>query len=104
MKKAGTLFLTKDKLPLGITLGLLAPLLIFVLLYYIRFSGYAFDEFVRAFLAERQLITFVGAWCLVGNIALFTFYINTNKHKTALGIFAVTVVYGIGVLLMKALA
>jgi hypothetical protein len=37
----------------------------------------------------------------VGNIALFTYYINTTRDKTAKGIFAVTLIYGIGVLLLK---
>jgi hypothetical protein len=42
-------------------------------------------------------------WCLVSNIALFTYYVNTQKDKTAKGIFAVTLLYGIGILLVKVL-
>ena len=60
-----------------------------------------FDEFIRVFFRENRFITFFGVWCLVGNIALFTYYINTARDKTAKGIFAVTLVYGIGVLLLK---
>lgn len=103
MKKTGTFFLIKDNLKLGIVLGLIAPLFVFVIVYLLRFSGYSFDEFVRVFLNEKKLITFWGVWCLVGNIALFTYYINTAKDKTAKGIFAITVVYGIGILLLKLL-
>lgn len=84
-------------------LGLLAPLLIFVALYYYRFSGYDLGEFMPLFLHEKQLITFFGAWCLVGNIALFTFYVNAEKDQTAKGIFVVTLVYGLGILLLKAI-
>ncbi|MDB5252108.1 MAG: hypothetical protein JWP27_1277 [Flaviaesturariibacter sp.] len=97
------MFLKNDKLPLGLALGIIVPMLIFVVLYEYRFSGYAFTEFTNVFFREKQLITFFGVWCLVGNIALFTFYINTGRDRTALGIFAVTVIYGIGVLLLKAL-
>lgn len=86
---------------LGLILGFIAPLIVFLIVYFIRFSGYAFDEFLRVFMNEKKLITFWGVWCLVGNIALFTYYINTAKDKTAKGIFAITVVYGIGILLMK---
>lgn len=103
MKKTGTFFLTKDNLKLGLLLGFLAPLLVFLIVYFIRFSGYTFNEFVRVFLNEKKLITFWGVWCLVGNIALFTYYINTSKDQTAKGIFAITVVYGIGILLLKLL-
>lgn len=103
MKKTGTFFLIRDNLKLGIVLGFFAPLIVFLIVYFLRFSGYTFDEFIRVFLNEKKLITFWGVWCLVGNIALFTYYINTAKDKTAKGIFAITVVYGIGILLLKLL-
>jgi hypothetical protein len=101
LKKTGTFFLIRDSLNLGLILGFATPLLIFISIYFVRFSGYAFDEFLRTFLGENRLITFFGAWCLVGNIALFTYYINTNRDKTARGIFIMSVVYGILVLLLK---
>ena len=101
MKKTGTFFLTRDNFRLGLILGFLAPLLIFIGLYFARFSDYNFDEFLRTFLSENRLITFFGAWCLVGNIALFTYYINTARDRTARGIFILSVVYGILVLLLK---
>ncbi|HYC29376.1 MAG TPA: hypothetical protein VEB42_11175 [Chitinophagaceae bacterium] len=101
MKKTGTFFLIKDNLKLGLLLGLIAPLIVFVIVYYSRFYGYEFGEFVDLFMREKQIITFWGVWCLVGNIALFTYYINTRKDKTAKGIFAITLLYGIGILLIK---
>lgn len=103
MKKTGTFFLTKDNLPLGIVLGLVMPMIVFVIVYFFRFSGYTFDEYLNLFMREKQLITFWGVWCLVGNIALFTYYINTHKDRTAKGIFTITLIYGIGILLLKLL-
>ena len=103
MKKTGTFFLTKDSLQLGLILGFVAPLFVFLFVYFFKFSGYTLDAFVRVFFNEKKIITFWGVWCLVGNIALFTYYINTSKDQTAKGIFAVTVVYGIGILLLKLL-
>ena len=103
MKKTGTFFLIRDNLKLGLILGLFAPLIVFIIVYLFKFSGYTFDAFIRVFLNEKKLITFWGVWCLVGNIALFTYYINTSKDQTAKGIFAVTVLYGIGILLLKLL-
>lgn len=101
MKKTGTFFLIRDNFNLGLMLGFLTPLLIFTGIYLARFSGYPFDEFLHTFFSENRLITFFGAWCLVGNIALFTYYINTGRDKTAKGIFILSVVYGILVLLLK---
>ena len=101
MKKTVTFFLTRDNLKLGLLLGLITPLIVFVIVYYLRFTGYEFGEFIDLFFRQKQIITFWGVWCLVGNIALFTYYINTQKDRTAKGIFAVTLLYGIGILLMK---
>ena len=101
MKKTGTFFLTRDNLKLGLLLGLITPLIVFVIVYYVRFTGYEFGEFIDLFFRQKQIITFWGVWCLVGNIALFTYYINTQNDRTAKGIFAVTLLYGIGILLMK---
>jgi hypothetical protein len=91
----------KDNLQLGLLLGFITPILVFIALYYLRFSYYDFTEFMETFGKENRLITFFGAWCLVANIALFTLYINTNKDRTAKGVFIVTCVYGVLILLMK---
>lgn len=101
MKKSGTFFLKRDELPLGLILGFITPILVLVLIYFIKFSYYDFGDFIKTFFRENRLITFFGVWCLVGNIALFTFYINSNRYRTAKGVFAVTLIYGIGILLLK---
>lgn len=86
---------------MGLLLGLITPFIVLVIIYFVRFNYYSFDEFISSFFDQKQLITFWGVWCLVGNIALFTYYINTNKDRTAKGIFGMTLVYGIGILLLK---
>ncbi|MFL5808267.1 MAG: hypothetical protein ACJ749_02025 [Flavisolibacter sp.] len=101
MKKSGTFLLARDDLKLGLLLGLITPLVVFVIVYFLKFSAWGFNEYLQRFFSEKSLITFWGVWCLVGNIALFTYYINTNKDRTAKGIFAVTLIYGIGILLLK---
>jgi hypothetical protein len=39
--------------------------------------------------------------CLVLNIALFTYYINTHRDQTAKGIFTITLLYAIASLAVK---
>jgi hypothetical protein len=68
-----------------------------------RFGSYGLVDFFETFLQESRLITFFSAWCLVANIGLFTIYINTNRYRTARGIFFVTIGYGLGFLLLKTL-
>jgi len=40
---------------------------------------------------------------LLANAVLFTIYINTHRDNTAKGIFLTTVIYGIGILVLKIL-
>jgi hypothetical protein len=101
LKKTGTFFLKKDNLQIGLLLGLISPVFVLIIIYLLKFTEYDFNDFMRTFFRENRLITFFGVWCLVGNIALFTYYINTSKDKTAKGIFAITLVYGIGILVLK---
>jgi hypothetical protein len=88
---------------LGLVLGFVLPLVVFLLIYLVRFSNASLSDFIQTFANQKGLITFFGVWCLVSNIALFTYYVNTQKDKTAKGIFAVTLLYGIGILLAKVL-
>ncbi len=102
MKTTG-FFLKKDNLQMGIILGLVLPAIVFLLIYGIRFSDASLSDFAKTFVTQKSLITFFGVWCLVSNIALFTYYVNTHKDRTAKGIFAITLLYGIGILLAKVL-
>jgi hypothetical protein len=97
------LFLKKDNLQLGIVLALVLPIFVFIGIYLVRFSFYSFPDFLRVVKGENRLITFFGTWCMIANIALFTIYINTNRFQTSKGIFIVTLVYGVGIMLLKVL-
>ncbi|MBI3139568.1 MAG: hypothetical protein HYZ15_13410 [Sphingobacteriales bacterium] len=95
------MILTKDNLKLGLLLGLVGPLLGLVAVYFARFSSFGFLEFLDNFIHENKLITSIGSMSLLANAVLFTLYVNTNRDKTARGIFIVTLVYGIGILVLK---
>lgn len=97
------MILKKDNLKLGLLLAVLFPIIVFIAIYFIKFSSFTFREFFHTFLQESRLITFFSAWCLVANIALFTLYINTGKYQTAKGVFIITIAYGLGFLLLKLL-
>ena len=88
---------------MGLILGFILPIIVFLLIYLVRFGDSSLEDFFTTFLAQKSLITFFGVWCLVSNIAMFTYYVNTQKDRTAKGIFAMTLIYGIGILLAKVL-
>ena len=93
----------RDNLKLGLILGLLGPLTGLVVIYFIKFSSYTFFDFLDYFINDNKMITSVGSLSLLANIVLFTLYINTHRDSTAKGIFILTVVYGICILVLKIL-
>ena len=97
------MILKKDNLKLGLILGLFGPVIGLVVIYYIKFSSITFIEFIEFFINTNHLITSIGSLSLIANVVLFTIYINTNRDYTAKGIFLVTLIYGIGILVLKIL-
>lgn len=92
---------TKDNLRLGLLLGLFGPLAGLAVVYFLRFSSFSFLEFLDNFIHENKLITSIGSMSLLANAVLFTLYVNTGRDKTAKGIFILTLIYGIGILVLK---
>ena len=91
----------KDNLKFGLLLGFLAPLISMVIYYFVRFSQFSVSDVLGLMAREKNQITAITIPCLLLNIILFTFYVNTHRDQTAKGIFAVTLVYAIGALLAK---
>lgn len=91
----------KDNFKLGIVLGLFLPVLSFFGYYFWKFSVYRFRDFLHYLQVNKQLVTAISIPCLVLNIAIFTYYINTKRDETAKGIFAVTLVYALSSVLFK---
>ncbi|MCR6719992.1 MAG: hypothetical protein NVV59_06745 [Chitinophagaceae bacterium] len=95
------MILKKDKLQLGLVLGLLGPIIGLLVIYLIKFSSSSFGVFLEEFFSNNKLITSIGSLALLANVILFTIYINTHRDKTARGIFLVTLLFGIGILILK---
>ena len=95
----------KDDLKLGLIMGLLGPLLGLVVIYFVRsdFRPLTFGEYLEYVFTSNRLITSIGSLSLLANVVLFTLYVNTHRDKTAKGIFLVTLLYGIGILVLKIL-
>ncbi|MFN4284913.1 MAG: hypothetical protein ACK4E8_03025 [Lacibacter sp.] len=92
-----------DKYPFGIALGALAPVLGIVIYYLLKIDPetIGFAQFIEYFFQTKALLTAVGSLSLIANIILFTLFINARKDKTAIGIFAMTVMYGLIILYAK---
>jgi hypothetical protein len=97
------MILKKDNLKFGLVLGLLGPILGLLVVYLVSYRSFSFGEFFNFFITDNKRITSIGALSLLANAILFTLYINTHRDNTAKGIFLTTVIYGIGILVVKIL-
>lgn len=92
----------KDNLRFGMLLGFIAPLLSLVVYYFVKFYPlHSVSDFFSFVAQNKNQVTAISVPCLILNIALFTFYINTHRDKTAKGVFAITLIYAIAALLLK---
>jgi hypothetical protein len=92
----------KDNLRFGLLLGFIGPLISLVIYYFVKFYPlFSVKDFLNFISSNKNQITAISVPCLVLNIALFTYYINSRLDKTAKGIFAITLVYAITALLLK---
>lgn len=97
------MMLKKDNLQLGLILGLIGPMLGLLVIYFVRedFRSLGFGEYLDFVFNDKRLITSIGTLSLLANVVLFTLYVNTRRDKTAKGIFIITLVYGIAILILK---
>ena len=97
------MILKKDNFLLGIVLGLIAPLMGILLFKFVKFSVFSFKETFEYMIFEPgyKTLTVALTLSLLLNALLFTIYINSSKDKTAKGIFVLTVIYGLLVLIIK---
>lgn len=97
------MILKKDNFMLGCVLGFVGPLIGVLIFKFTKFSSFSFANTFTYMYKEigHGTISVALSLALLVNAVLFTLYINTNKDKTAKGIFAATLFYGLTVLGLK---
>ncbi|MRG47586.1 hypothetical protein GFS24_20860 [Chitinophaga sp. SYP-B3965] len=95
--------LKQDKLSLGILLGLLTPAVAFFIYYLGVFlpKDLSLGDFFDLLKGNKQLIPKVISICLLANGIVFYLYTRVRRDLTARGIFLVTLLYAIVILLLK---
>ena len=91
----------KDNFVFGLALGLIAPIIGFMLYKTYKFSSLSLGEMFQWLKLNPSLISASISVCLLTNAVLFTIYINGHRDKTAKGIFSVTLVYAIIAMIYK---
>jgi len=96
--------LKKDNLPLGILLGFLTPLVAFFLYYFFVIrphNNVGLGQFLGILKDNRQMIPKLTSICLLLNGLVFFLYTRKRLDITAKGVFLMTMLYAIGILLLK---
>ena len=96
------MILKKDNLRLGLIVGIIAPLFGVMIYYFWKFfPTFSVGEFLRVLMVERGLINALTIFSLFANVAVFTFYVNTRRDRTAKGIFIITCIYAVSAFILK---
>lgn len=95
--------LKQDKLSLGILLGLLAPVVGLLVYYLVTFlpRDQSLSDFFSMLRQNRHLLPKLISICLLANGVVFYLYTRKRRDLTARGIFLVTMLYAIVILLLK---
>ncbi len=93
----------KDNFIFGFVMGLIAPLLGFIIFKYNKLATLSFKEAFQYMIYQpgHNMLTVAISLSLLANAVLFTIYINSNIDNTAKGIFAATIIYALTALSLK---
>lgn len=94
MRKANNFYL-------GIFLGLLAPFIGIIAFYLWKASSTPFGYFLFVMVENKTFLTAAISLALILNVLVFSFFANTNRIKTAKGIFLMTLIITIPALVYK---
>lgn len=83
----------KDNFVFGIALGIIAPMIGFLVYKLVKFKALSIPEMFQWMKMNPSLITVAISVSLMANAILFTVYINGYRDKTAKGIFIITMIY-----------
>ncbi|MEO6290115.1 MAG: hypothetical protein ABIO76_09355 [Ginsengibacter sp.] len=91
----------KDNFVFGLALGLIAPMIGFMIFKLYKFQGLTLAEMLQWIKFNPNLITVSISVSLMANAILFTIYINGHRDKTGKGIFVLTIIYAIIAMIFK---
>ena len=91
----------KDNFIFGIALGIIAPMIGFLVYKLVKFKALSLSEMFQWMKMNPSLITVAISVSLMANAILFTIYINGYRDKTAKGIFIITMIYAAIALVFK---
>lgn len=91
-----------DNVGLGVSIGLMLPLIIFMGIYVVRHNSISFSDYVES-LWKIHVLLKVGSLCVFANVAAFWGFLSLKYERAARGVLGATLLYAFVVLISKAL-
>jgi len=89
-----------NNLRIGLILGILAPLLGFMVIYGVAFRGMSLSEYVELLVYNKKLSSIISL-SVIPNLLLFFIFIWLNYLYSARGVLASTLIFALVVVLTK---
>lgn len=91
----------KDHFITGLILGILAPVLGIAVFYFWKAYPNKFSDFIYVVSQSNSLITALLSFALLANALVFTLFVNRKLDRTAKGIFTVTLIFALPIIIYK---
>lgn len=92
----------KRNVPLvGFVVGVIFPMLGMLVMYFLKFKGIPFGEFLNTLINNHKVAAMVLSLSLFANALPFIYYTNKRLDYTAKGIFIATMLYAVLIVLLK---
>ena len=95
-----TLFL--NKMSQGILIGVILPVIFFLLYYMVRFGTLNFMDYLK-YLWESKKFVSVLSLSVLPNLLPFLLLMNSNRYSSGRGVLAATIIIGVVVFILKLL-
>ena len=89
-----------NKFWIGLSLGMILPLTVFMLVYLIVYSKTPFGEFLEYAFAMKALPKIL-CLCVIPNLAIFYFFLNKEFWYATRGVITATLLHTLAVLVVK---
>ncbi len=90
-----------DNVGFGLLTGLLLPLIIFVVIYFVRDNSLSFSDYMKSLWMIHVLLK-VGSLCVLANVAAFWGFLHLKYERAARGVLGATILWAFVVLISKA--
>jgi hypothetical protein len=92
----------RNNIPFGILIGSLSLVIGIFAIYFTRFyPTFSVADFLKIILMEKTILSGISVFAIFANVVLITFYFNRRLDETAKGIFGISCLYAIAILIAK---